>query len=113
VTCHTGGNLKGNASIADRTKHVNGAVDVAFTADAVLSKAQIRDDIAAVSDLNNSWTRQNGYKQNNAHDQANVAGPTYDQATRSCNSVACHNGHTVNWDTSNITCFSCHTGLTQ
>jgi predicted CxxxxCH...CXXCH cytochrome family protein len=64
--------------------------------------------------LNSSWSRTNGYKATNSYDQSQTGlTPSYAAQTRTCSSVACHNGYTVNWDAQNITCFSCHTGLPQ
>jgi predicted CxxxxCH...CXXCH cytochrome family protein len=105
--------LNGNAAIANKIYHVTGVPNVAF-APSVLSKAQIRDSITTVNELNSSWARQNGYKGTNSYDQSQASlTPSYAPQTRTCSSVACHDGHTVNWDAQNITCVSCHTGLPQ
>jgi predicted CxxxxCH...CXXCH cytochrome family protein len=118
-TCHNGTNapLQGNAAIANKIYHVNGVADVAFAPAAILSKAQIRDSITTVPDLNSSWSRQNGYKVNTplpSYDQSQASlTPAYAAPTRTCSSVACHNGNAVNWNVTNITCSSCHTGLPQ
>jgi predicted CxxxxCH...CXXCH cytochrome family protein len=108
-TCHSGSNLKGAMAVASvSSSHVNGAVDVAFAPVQVRSKAQLRDNITTVAELNNSWTRTNGYKTANSTDVSNGT-PTY--SSGSCSSVACHNGNTVAWTSGSLSCNACHTAL--
>jgi predicted CxxxxCH...CXXCH cytochrome family protein len=95
---------------AAATTHVNGTPDVSFDAAVVNSKAQIRDNITGVPELNNSWTRNNGYKAVSSYDGSKTAA-SYDAGTKSCSSVACHNGYAVQWGAPNVTCTSCHTSL--
>jgi predicted CxxxxCH...CXXCH cytochrome family protein len=117
VTCHTGSNLKGTMTIAPAsTTHVNGTVDVAFAAIQVKSKAQLGNDITTVPELNNNWTRNGGYKASGSFDSAKNALNTsimYVSGTKTCNNVACHNGMTVTWTATNISCNACHTALPQ
>jgi predicted CxxxxCH...CXXCH cytochrome family protein len=103
-TCHDGGTatLQGDMSIAaGSTAHLSGTVDVALNAVNVKSKAQLRDDITTVTELNESWDRTAsgvGYKAAGAYDQANNALNTatmYDSASNTCATVACHNGNTA------------------
>jgi predicted CxxxxCH...CXXCH cytochrome family protein len=110
TVCHTA-TVKGSIVSANMTKtvHVNGTPNVSMTLTAFRSRAQIRNDITVVAELNNYWTRTNGYKAGvNSYDAAKGA-PSYDGAG-TCSSVACHNGHDVSW-TGSVTCKSCHTAL--
>ena len=96
------------------TSHVNGQPDVVFaTLASFKAKSQLRDDITVVAELNNSWTRTNGYKAANSFDQAKAAVPGY--AAGSCSNIACHNGiNTPTWSTGFAgDCRACHTSLPQ
>jgi predicted CxxxxCH...CXXCH cytochrome family protein len=116
VTCHTGANLKGNAAIAAAsTKHLDGSPTVAFNAVSVKSKAQIRDNITTVKELNDSWTRTNNYKSaTNSHDAAKNAlntGTMWTSGTKTCSNVSCHNSNSVTWTSTTTSCSTCHTTL--
>ncbi len=107
ATCHTGSHSKGAMSIAaGSTTHVNGQVEIVFTSVPIRSKAQVRDSIATVAELNNTWTRMNGYKGAGSYDVAKTA-PNY--SSGNC-TVACHNSKPVSWGAT-LTCNSCHTDL--
>jgi predicted CxxxxCH...CXXCH cytochrome family protein len=111
-TCHNG---EGNAlasSDLDKSKHVNGTPDIAFVNATIRSRAQIRDDITTVSELNTYWQRNNSYKAGaTSHDSSKATlSSTASFSSGTCSSVACHNGNSVNWNT-NITCDACHTTL--
>lgn len=109
--CHTSPS-KGTMSIdASSTMHINGMPDVAFSVDTIYSKAQIRDNITNVAELNNSWTRNNGYKSDASSSDGSKTGGSYNSGSKTCSSVACHNGNSVTWGATNITCNSCHTSL--
>ena len=109
VTCHTGvGNTKGAVAIvATSIKHINGTPDVVFGGFPVLSKAQVRDDITTVAELNTSWLR-NSYKTASSRDASRQI-PSYTGGT--CSTVDCHNGNSVSWTATNVSCKSCHTSL--
>ncbi|MHC4463938.1 MAG: CxxxxCH/CxxCH domain c-type cytochrome, partial [Planctomycetota bacterium] len=116
ATCHDGAPiaLQGNAVIdAGSVTHVNGTPDIAFANVTVLSKAQVRDDITTVPELNTNWTRNNNYKAGaTSHDSSNSTlsvGAAY--GAGSCTGVACHNGNQIEWGAPNVTCNSCHTEL--
>jgi predicted CxxxxCH...CXXCH cytochrome family protein len=112
ATCHTGASLKGTMTIAaTSTSHVNGMIDVAFAPISMKSKAQVRDDITAVTELTANWTRVNGYKVSGSHDESVSALNTSSYTGGNC-TVSCHNGFPVQW-TSTVTCTSCHTALPQ
>jgi predicted CxxxxCH...CXXCH cytochrome family protein len=110
--CHTN---KGSMMIdALSSAHINGQPDVAFEPSIINSKAQIRDNIASVPELGNNWTRTDGYKQSATSKDASVAAlntAVYDSGTKTCSSVACHNGNSAQWGASSVTCNSCHTSL--
>jgi predicted CxxxxCH...CXXCH cytochrome family protein len=108
VTCHTGGSAKGAVAIAaTSTLHINGTPDVVFGGFSVKSKAQVRDNITTVDELNTSWTR-NSYKTTGSTDTSRRT-PSYAGGT--CSTVDCHNGNSVAWTATNISCKSCHTSL--
>ena len=117
MTCHGVGAipLQGNMVIAAAsTTHVNGMPDVVFMPGKVRSKAQVRDSITSVPELNDNWVRMNGYKQPTSHDESVLAlnaAAQYNMGSKTCSSVACHNGNPVQWGVANITCNSCHTDL--
>lgn len=110
------------AEITDKTKHVNGIKEVRFIAQKIRSKAQIRDNLAAVPELGNNWVRVNGYKGAN--------GLSYDETTstldvmtnfnstdKTC-TTACHLWEAgrvdkvpVQWTGGSIMCIDCHTRL--
>jgi predicted CxxxxCH...CXXCH cytochrome family protein len=100
---------------AAATSHVNGKPDVSFDPAVMNAKSQIRDDITTVPELNNNWTRLNGYKQSASSRDASVQAlnlaATFNAGTKTCSSVACHNGNAVQWGAPNVTCTSCHTSL--
>jgi hypothetical protein len=83
----------------------------------VKSKAQLRDDITTVTELNESWDRTAsgvGYKAAGAYDEANNALNTatmYNSTSKSCATVACHNGNTAVWGDTGVSCTYCHSNL--
>lgn len=119
--CHVSGNTVGAqfgnpATIANRSKHVNGSVDVAFQPISIKSKAQMRQATFATAPYSSSWKRNVGYKVNGAFDSAKSALTTatmWNGTTKTCSNVACHNGQSVKWDDNNgaTVCVSCHTSL--
>lgn len=115
-SCHDGGTatLRGDATIANTTLHVNGVKDVAFApVPTVKSKAQIRDFSATEPELDNNWTRTNGYKAaTDSFDEAVIlnTGSMYVPGTKNC-TVSCHNGNTVQWGAAGVSCNDCHTQL--
>lgn len=92
--------------------HVNGIVNVAFaSATSLRSRAQLRDFITTVSEINTNWTRPNGYKASDSYDAAKVT-PTY--SAGSCLTTACHNGTPMEWEQAGpLSCSACHKGLAQ
>jgi predicted CxxxxCH...CXXCH cytochrome family protein len=99
------------------TAHINGAVDVAFEAINVKSKAQLRDDITTVTELNDNWDRTAsgvGYKASGAYDQAKNTLSTatmFDGTYNSCAAVACHNGRSAVWTDTAVECTYCHSNV--
>jgi predicted CxxxxCH...CXXCH cytochrome family protein len=91
--------------------HVDGTPDVAFEAVTLRSKAQLRDNITDVADVNTYWNRNTAYKSVAAdHDNSKAAlNPTASYSSPTCSTVACHNGNAVNWNSGAITCDKCHT----
>lgn len=118
-TCHYVGNtvgaLTGNkAAIADKSKHVNGVVDVSFKPIAVLSKAQVRSNY--FTSYSGTFKRNIGYKVSGAYDSAKTSLNTatmWDSSTKTCSNVACHNGQSVKWSDNDgvTTCVSCHNAM--
>jgi predicted CxxxxCH...CXXCH cytochrome family protein len=120
TTCHNGGpaTLQGDVAIAGAsTSHINGTVDVALNAVNVKSKAQMRDDITTVAELDESWDRTAsgvGYKAAGAYDQAKNTLSTstmFDSTYKSCAAVACHNGKSAVWSDTGVDCTYCHSDL--
>jgi predicted CxxxxCH...CXXCH cytochrome family protein len=117
ATCHSG-SPQGDVAIAGAsTAHINGAVDVAFEAINVKSKAQLRDDITTVTELNDNWDRTAsgvGYKASGAYDQAKNALSTatiYNSTYNSCAAAACHNGRSAVWTDTAVECTYCHSNV--
>lgn len=94
------------------TKHINGDIDVAFMEPFNFkSKAQLRDNIAAVQSVYTSWTRVKGYKTYSSYDLARHK-PVYQGGT--CTTTSCHNGTLMEWRTKGpLACAACHNGLPQ
>ncbi len=131
-TCHNGTDapLQGNAVIADKTKHLNGMRDVQFFPQKVRSKAQLRDDITQIEELNISWNRINGHKASDGSsydespdtlDNTAVYDNTTDPANPTC-IVTCHlmnqslvdnrlDKEPVTWTGGGMMCIDCHTRL--
>lgn len=120
VSCHASGatgGLKGTLTTAsvNKTYHVNRVRDVSFAGATIRSKAQVRNDITLVTELNNFWTRTNSYKAGlSSHDASKatlLATATYASGTGTCSTVVCHNGNSITWTSGTITCDKCHTSL--
>jgi len=115
TTCHDGSTapLKGTMYVVtSNTSHVNGTPDVAFASPINLkSRAQVRNDITTVSELNSNWSRTNGYKATDSYD-ASTTTPSYTGGA--CLSTACHNGTPMQWGQAGpLSCNACHKGLAQ
>ncbi|HEY3307581.1 MAG TPA: CxxxxCH/CxxCH domain-containing protein [Desulfuromonadaceae bacterium] len=120
-TCHYAGNsvgaLVGNpAAIADKSRHVNGNVDIAFKPTAIISKAQMRPASFASAPYSSVWKRNLGYKVSGSSDSGKTTLNTatmWNSSTKTCSNVACHNGQSVSWSDNNgaTNCVSCHTAL--
>ena len=115
VSCHGG---EGNALVSadlDKSLHANGTKEVAFApVDPVRSKAQVRDFGATEPELDNTWSRIDGYKAGATSHDASKTSPPLDTATMwdgSTCTVACHNDNTITWGTTGISCNACHTQL--
>jgi predicted CxxxxCH...CXXCH cytochrome family protein len=111
-TCHAASPQGDMVIDASATTHVTGVADVVFAPVTLRSKAQIRDDITTVTELNTYWQRNNGYKAGaSSHDSSKAtlsSTATYNSGTQTCSAVACHNGVDVNWDTNISSCQACH-----
>jgi predicted CxxxxCH...CXXCH cytochrome family protein len=110
-----------DAIIEDKSKHVNGEVNVKLLPIAMKTRAQIRNDITTVPELNVTWERFDApgglfglfYKGPDDHDQARTIFNTatmYDGTTQTCTNISCHNGNQVKWS-DNLSCDGCHTQL--
>lgn len=114
-TCHNG---EGNDIVSSnlvKSFHVSGAKDITFASITVRSKAQVRDDITTVTELNSNWTRGSfGYKtDSNSHDESQPAKALNNSSytSGSCSNVVCHNSHSVTWGDTSVSCNTCHTAL--
>ncbi len=120
-SCHYTGNIVGAsvgnpAAIADKSKHVNGQVNVSFQPVSVISKAQMRPSTFTTALYSSAWKRNVGYKVSGAYDTAKNALNTatmWDSDTKTCSNVSCHNGQSVKWSDNNglTECVSCHSSL--
>ncbi|HEY6872949.1 MAG TPA: CxxxxCH/CxxCH domain-containing protein [Geobacteraceae bacterium] len=117
VSCHNGTQapLKGNASIFDKSRHVNGSVDVQFvSANPFVSKAQIRDASFALNSSSTLWHRNGGYKAgagsfDTSKQNLNVANPYVSGGN--CTTI-CHFNKPVTWGNAPAaTCYSCHNAM--
>lgn len=114
--CHEGAaGSQGLAAIADKSKHVNGTVDVSFIAQKIATKAQVASSAFAAytAAATGGWSRnKNIYKSyTSGYDVTKAmlsASPAY-TAVAGC-AVACHSNIVVHW-TDTVTCTSCHTRL--
>lgn len=117
VGCHDNNvaPLKGDAAIVDKSKHVNGTVDISFINQKIATKAQLaKTAFNGYTAANTGWSRNNGsYKAyTSSYDVTKstlFAIASYSQAV-GCENVACHSGLPVKW-TDTVTCTSCHTRL--
>ena len=111
ASCHSADDVSTALARGDIDKryHVStGSPAVAFAPTAILSKAQLRDNITNVAELNTSWSRTSGYKTPNSRDSARRT-PAY--ASGSCSTVDCHNGNPISWSAGSLSCKACHTEL--
>jgi len=105
------------------TTHVNGTPNVVFANVTMSVRAQMRDDITTLDELNENWTRTNGYKAGaTSHDAANKSlnVGSYASATKTCTNIACHNQdvagtRSIQWTNTlpvdaNL-CYNCHRRL--
>ena len=96
--------------VTDTSNHVNGTTNVAFMNIQFKSKAQVREDITGVPELDSNWTRTNGYKAANSYDQAKTNLNADDFTDNTC-TVSCHNSIDVTWTAPTGNCSACHTDL--
>lgn len=128
ATCHDGTKapLKGSMTIADKTKHVQPnsgtPVQVTFFNQKVRSKAQLRDDLADVTEISNNWTRISGYKAVDGTSYDEQPGTldslsTWNSVDKTC-TTSCHlweenrvDKVPAAWGAGSIMCIDCHTRL--
>ncbi|TLM62290.1 MAG: CxxxxCH/CxxCH domain-containing protein, partial [Deltaproteobacteria bacterium] len=118
ASCHSDTNnaVAGNESAIikpNSTTHLDGAKSVAFSTLANFrSKAQIRDDITTVAELNTAWSRTAGYKAaSGASFDTGKRLPVWDGGAKTCSTTDCHNGNVATWTDSGVNCGYCHTAL--
>ncbi len=98
-------------AIINYSNHVNGQATVAFDAVTMVSKAQIAP--ASFSAYSGVWSRTGGYKVDaGSVDTAklSLAAGSYDNASKTCSTVACHNNGKPTWGSA-PSCVSCHSQL--
>lgn len=96
------------ATIADKSRHVNGARDVAFMTGTLQVKAQLR--LASFTSMVRPLGAvRNSFKTYSAHDSIPFSG-SYNPAAKNCTTV-CHLNQTVRWGDTQVTCISCHADL--
>ncbi|MDO8282425.1 MAG: CxxxxCH/CxxCH domain-containing protein [Thermodesulfovibrionia bacterium] len=114
-TCHTA-SPEGTMYVKlDNQSHINGTVNVSFaSATTIKSRAQVRDYITTVTEINNNWTRTNGYKASNSYDTTEASKSTPNYSAGTCLTTACHNGTPMEWEQAGpLSCNACHKGLAQ
>ncbi len=112
VSCHSADAAGTVMGVADKSKHVDGSKQVVFAMTSFKSKAQLRDDITTVPELDNNWTRTDGYKAAASFDQVKLTTtPVYASGPKTCSTVDCHNGITATWAAPANNCMACHTSL--
>ena len=109
-TCHTSSTPTKlqHGVIIDKTKHVySGTPIVAFAPITVNSKAQLRN-----ASLPSQWKRNGTYGVAGSYDStvSLLNTGTWTPASKTC-VVACHNGNSVQWGDTGVTCVSCHNQL--
>jgi len=109
TSCHSG-NAKGTPQV-DRTKHLNGSIEVAFKDVKVVTKAQISP--SSFGKYSTVWTRTGSSYKVDAG-SFDIAKTSLNQAVfggdKSCSNVACHNGGIPKWS-EHLSCVSCHSAL--
>ena len=119
--CHnvTTAPLKNPASlISDKSKHVNGTVDVVFISQKIATKAQVVDTaFAAYTAKTSGWSRRSNsmkfktYTSSYDYTKATLLDAAAPYTTAAgCLNIACHASIPVKW-TDTVTCTSCHTRL--
>jgi len=113
--CHASNPVGAMVIDPSATSHVTGVADINFADIIIRSKAQIRDDITTVTELNTYWQRNNGYKAGEtSHDSSKAtlaSTATYNSGNKTCSTVACHNGLDITWNTSISSCRACHSDV--
>lgn len=119
VSCHGTAGVATDKTVItsadlDKSFHVNGTKDVVFApVNPLRSKAQVRDFTPGEPELNNTWTRTNGYKAGATSHDAGTALNTatmWTGGTKNC-TVTCHNGNPATWGSTGNSCDLCHTQL--
>jgi predicted CxxxxCH...CXXCH cytochrome family protein len=123
VTCHTGTATVGTAKITSLFPHVNGVKNVQFANTKIATKAQLRPGSfeSYTGATQGGWARNRAYKtyaatfanNTSAYDVTKLtltaAGASF--VGGNCSNIACHAGKPVTWNTTPLSCESCHTRL--
>ncbi len=111
--CHSSNPVGTMVIDPSATSHVTGTADINFADIIIRSRAQIRDDITTVTELNTYWQRNDGYKTGaTSHDSSKATlAATASYSNGTCSTVACHNGLDITWNTSISSCRACHTDV--
>ena len=116
VSCHGATIVKNSGDlIANKTFHVNGAINIKLANTKIVSKAQIRPTsfTSYTAATAGNWARNKSFYKNytSAYDVSRTAMQVTDyNVSTGCSNLSCHNGKTVKW-TDTVTCKSCHTRL--
>jgi len=107
TSCHAA-NPKGTPTL-DRTKHLNGSVDVAFKGIQLVTKAQVRP--TSFNAYSTVWTRTSYKAGTGSFDTSKqlLSQGGWDGAGN-CSNIACHNGGAANWG-AKLSCVDCHSAL--
>jgi len=107
TSCHKS-DAKGTPTL-DRTRHLNGSVDVAFKAVNLVTKAQVRP--TSFNAYSTVWTRTSYKAGAGSLDTSKqlLSQGGWDGAGN-CSNIACHNGGRANWS-AKLSCVDCHSAL--
>jgi predicted CxxxxCH...CXXCH cytochrome family protein len=108
ASCHAT-DPKGTPAL-DKTRHLNGSVDVVFKGINLVTKAQVRP--ASFAKYSGVWARTSYKAGAGSFDTAklSLSQGGWDGNGKNCSNVACHNAGMPNWN-AKLSCVDCHSGL--
>ncbi len=107
VSCH---GARNQGPVVNKSIHLNGVVNVAFTDVRIKTKAQI--DPVSFDHYSGVWTRTSYKVDNGSYDNAkqSLIQGSWNGVGETCSNIACHNGGTPKWS-DKLSCANCHSRL--